>query len=423
MFEIKKQPLTELDFFRQRLSSTERLAATKQQQLNSLLEITEAVNHNMPIYALTKIYENILRAHQGIGSVTLILKSTEHQWACELRNENLQPISAFSALVSHLLKCKSTYKVQENDPEILREFQYIIPVFHKKEPIGFSLVGNMKDADGNAQEEKLKFIQAITNIVAVANENKKLFKSQLEKLLIEKEFTVAEEIQRTLIPSKLPNNEKLEVAAFYKAQKSIGGDYYDLIKLSETEYIFCICDVSGKGVSAALIMANLQANLRILAVRNYPLEQLVDMMNRNMRSITQGEKYCTMFIGLINTETRKLTYVNGGHTSSLLLNGNELIQLDKGCTIIGMFEILPFINVGEILLEKDALILNYTDGLSEATDPDGNLFDTDRIENFLLNNSTSTLADFNKNLIQEMVDFKRGTEYDDDLTLLTLRVH
>lgn len=423
MSEIKKQPLTELDFFRQRLSSTERLAATKQQQLNSLLEITEAVNHNMPIYALTKIYENILRAHQGVGSVTLILKSTEHQWNCELRNENLQPISDFSALVSHLLKCKSTYKVQENDPEILREFQYIIPVFHKKEPIGFSLVGNMKDADGNAQEEKLKFIQAITNIVAVANENKKLFKSQLEKMLIEKEFLVAEEIQKTLIPSKLPNNEKLEVAAFYKAQKSIGGDYYDLIKLSETEYIFCICDVSGKGVSAALIMANLQANLRILAVRNYPLEQLVDMMNRNMRSITQGEKYCTMFIGLINIETRKLTYVNGGHTSSLLLNGNELIQLDKGCTIVGIFEILPFINVGEITLEKDAVILNYTDGLSEATDPDGNLFDTDRIENFLLKNSTSTLADFNKNLIQEMVDFKRGTEYDDDLTLLTLRVH
>lgn len=423
MNEIKSQPFTELDFFRQRLSATERLAATKQQQLNSLLEITEAVNHNMPIFALTKIYENILRAHQGVGSVTLIMKSIDQQWNCELRSENLQPISDFSALLSNLLKYKSTYKVQASDPEILQEFQYIIPIFHKKEIISFSLVGNMKDADGNAQEEKLKFIQAISNIVAVANENKKLFKIQLEKLLIEKEFTVAEEIQHTLIPNKLPNNEKLEVAAFYKAQKSIGGDYYDLIKLSETEYIFCICDVSGKGVSAALIMANLQANLRILAVRQYPLEQLVDMMNRNMRSITQGEKYCTMFLGLINTETRKLTYINGGHTSSLLLNGNELIQLNKGCTIIGMFEILPFINVGEIILEKDALILNYTDGLSEATDPDGNLFDTDRIENFLLKNSTLNLVNFNEKLIQEMVDFKRGTEYDDDLTLLTLRVH
>lgn len=422
MTEVKNQPLTELDFFRKRLSSIERLAATKQQQMNSLLEITEAVNHNMPIYAITKIYENILRAHQGVGKVMLIMKDPEQQWKCELQSENIKEVEDFQKLVECLLPFKSIHKVIESDCDLLREFEYVIPVFHKKEPIGFSLVGNIKETDGNVQEEKLKFIQTITNIIVVANENKKLFKSQLEKMLMEKEFVLAEEIQRTLIPTDLPNNDKLEADAFYKAHKSIGGDYYDLIQLSETEFIFCISDVSGKGISAALIMANLQANLRILVSRNYPLDQLVDMLNRNVRSITRGEKYFTFFIGLVNLENRKLTYVNGGHTSSLLMNGNKLVQLDKGCTILGMFEMLPFINLGEITLEKNAVIVNYTDGLSEAADPDGNLFESERIENFLQQNSSLPLAEFNSKLIEEMISFKKGTDYDDDLTLLTIRI-
>ena len=422
MTEVKNQPFTELDFFRKRLSSIERLAATKQQQMNSLLEITEAVNHNMPIYAITKIYENILRAHQGVGSVALLMKDVDQQWHCELQSDSAGTIEDCEAMVASLLQYKSTYKIKPTDGGFLSNFEYIIPVFHKKEPIGFSFIGKIKETDGNAQEEKLKFIQTITNIVVVANENKKLFKSQLEKMLMEKEFVVAEEIQRTLIPEKLPNNEQIEADAFYKAHKSIGGDYYDLIQLSEKEFVFCISDVSGKGVSAALIMANLQANLRILAMRNYSLEQLVDMLNRNVRGITKGEKYFTFFIGLVNLETRKLTYVNGGHTSSLLLNGNELIQLDKGCTILGMFEMLPFISVGAVVLEKDAVIVNYTDGLSEASDPEGNLFESERIEAFLQQHGHLPLATFNANLIQEMINFKKGTDYDDDLTLLTIRI-
>jgi sigma-B regulation protein RsbU (phosphoserine phosphatase) len=422
MTEIKKQPLSELDFFKKRLSVMERLAATKQQQINSLLEITEAINHNMPIYAITKIYENILRAHQGVGIVVLIVKDAQQQWKCELQSEKINAIEDFPRLIQCLIQYKSIHKIEDSDCDMLRQFEFVIPVFHKKETIGFSLVGNIKETDGNAQEEKLKFIQTITNIVVVANENKKLFKSQLEKMLMEKEFVLAEEIQRTLIPTQLPNNDRIQADAFYKAHKSIGGDYYDLIPMSDNDYIFCISDVSGKGISAALIMANLQANLRILVTRNYPLAQLIDILNQNVRNITRGEKYFTFFIGLIHLESRKLTYVNCGHTPPLLMNGEHLELLDKGCTILGMFEMLPYIHVGEVSLDKNALILNYTDGLSEATDPEGNLFESDRIENFLRHHAALPVHTFNAKLIEEVKAFKKGTDYDDDLTLLTIRI-
>lgn len=423
MAEANEILLTELDFLKKRLGLMENIAATKQQQMNSLLEITEAVNRNMPIFAITKIYENILRAHQKVGKVMLIMKNTEQEWECVLQSENSVPVSNFSALVQSILKNKSVYKIIPSDSEDLQMYEFVFPVFHKTDPIGFALVGNVKSVENITQEEdRLKFIQTITNIVVVANENKKLFKSQLEKIIMEKEFVLAEEIQKTLIPSELPHNEKIEASAYYKAHKSIGGDYYDFIEISENEFIFCISDVSGKGISAALIMANLQANLRILATQNHSLSQLVHQLNENVLSVTKGEKYFTFFIGKINLDTRNLTYINAGHPASLLLNGKTLIPLEEGTTILGMFQMLPFIKEGEKILEKGAMILSYTDGLSEAFDSDGNLFDSDRIESFLKENSTLPVAEFNQNLIQKMTDFKQGTESDDDLTLFTIRV-
>ncbi len=422
MSESTQQPISEIDFFKKRLSAIERLAATKQQQMKSLQDITEAINHNMPIYALVKIYENIIRAHQGVGKVLLLMKENEDTWNCELVSETAQkPENVFGCI--KLLSGISTIQHAANhNLGQLNEFDYVIPVLHKKEPVGFALIGGIRETSGDAIEEKLKFIQTITNIIVVANENKKLFKSQLDQMLMQKELRLAEEMQNTLVPRKLPVNEKMEVAAFYKAHKSIGGDYYDFIQLSEDEIAFCVSDVSGKGISAALLMANLQANLRALITRNYPLDQLVDILNTKIREITQGEKYITFFIGLFDYRTRVLKYVNAGHTSSLLNSKGVIHQLDKGCTILGMFEMLPFINVGEVEVAENAIVLNYTDGLSEASNPDGNLFESERIENFLKSNPHLSIKQFNEQLIDEMMRFTNGAEFDDDLTLLTLRI-
>ncbi|MDW8274642.1 MAG: PP2C family protein-serine/threonine phosphatase, partial [Chitinophagales bacterium] len=188
------------------------------------------------------------------------------------------------------------------------------------------------------------------------------------------------------------------------------------------EYLFCISDVSGKGISAALIMANLQANLRILAEQKLSLNELVQKLNHNVCNITKGEKYFTFFVGIINTQLRRLTYINAGHTPSLLWNNGKVYHLDKGCTILGMFKKLPSVEVTEIELSEKALILNYTDGLSEASDNAGNLFELERIEHFLQENHNLPVRDFNRQLIQEMENFKKGTEYDDDLSLLTIRI-
>jgi len=417
---MAEQQFSELDFFKKRVGQTERLLAVKQQQIDSLLEITRAVNNNLPINALARIYENILHAQLGVKKTALFIREKEDSWSCatpgDLPAEIINyPVDTNWKDVTFTKPCSTM------DDERLRDFEYIIPVLHKKEPIGFVLIGSFGTDQSDTREEKLKFIQTITNIIVVANENKKLFKSQLDQMVLQKELKLAADMQNMLVPSSLPNNEKIQAAAFYKPHKNIGGDYYDFVQISENEVAFCISDISGKGIPAALLMANFQANLRTLITRKYPLHQFIEMLNAKVGEITKGEKFITLFIATYNYSTRVLTYVNAGHNPSLLLNGSGLTQLDKGCTILGMFDTLPYVNFGEEKLLPGALLVNYTDGISEAADNSGKFFEVEGITDFIGQHHTLNVDEFNTLLINKVTAFKQDTDFDDDITLLTLR--
>ncbi|HWB61973.1 MAG TPA: SpoIIE family protein phosphatase, partial [Chitinophagales bacterium] len=392
------QQFSELDFFKKRLGQTERLLAVKQQQIDSLLEITRAVNNNMPITALARIYENILHAQLGVSKIALFINEIGNNWICITPGELPGSVLNYDVHGS-FSKFHSIMPVAALKDETLAGFEYLIPVTHKKEPIGYVLIGPFGNGQSDTNEEKLKFIQTITNIIVVANENKKLFKSQMDQLVMQKELKLAADMQSMLVPSVLPNNERIEAEAFYRPHKNIGGDYYDFVNISENEIAFCISDISGKGIPAALLMANFQANLRTLITRKYQLPQFIDMINAKVCEITKGEKFITLFIATYDFNTRVLTYVNAGHNPSILHNNGEIELLEKGCTILGMFDALPYISFGEALLKPGAMIVNYTDGLSEAANNEGKLFDTEGLVDFINSHNQLDLADFNTKLI------------------------
>lgn len=412
---------SELDFFKKRLSTTERLLAVKQQQIDSLLEITRAVNNNMPITALSRIYENILHAQLGVNKLALFIRDKDNMWMC------ITPGELPGAILSYDIDNKfkhlqyTTPVAALNDP-VLSDFEFVLPVMHKKEPIGFVLVGAFNNDHSDTKEEKIKFIQTITNVIVVANENKKLFKRQIDQMVMQKELKLAADMQNMLVPSQLPNNEFIEASAFYKPHTNIGGDYYDFIQINEHEIAFCISDISGKGIPAAILMANFQANMRILLTRRYTLPQFIDVLNSKVIEITKAEKFITLFIATYNYKTRKLSYVNAGHNPSILFLNGEVQLLDQGCTILGMFDSLPYINFGELIVEPGSIILNYTDGLSEAANNDGKLFDVEGLINFIQHNHSMNLQDFNTRLIDHVIAYKQDTDFDDDITLLTLRM-
>ena len=417
---MSTQQFSEFDFFKKRLGQTERLLAIKQQQIDSLLEITRAVNNNMPITALSRIYENILHAQLAVSKIALFINEKDDTWICITPGELPDTVLSYP-VHKNFSKHSFIMPVAAFKDEILNGFEYLIPVTHKKEPIGYVLIGPFGNEQSDTKEEKLKFIQTITNIIVVANENKKLFKSQLDQVVMQKELKLAADMQSMLVPSKLPNNEKIEAAAFYKPHKNIGGDYYDLVTISEHEFAFCISDISGKGIPAALLMANFQANLRTLITRKYQLPQFIDILNGKVGEITKGEKFITLFIATYNTQTRILTYVNAGHNPSILYNKGEVQLLDQGCTILGMFENLPYVNFGEVKVEPGSLIVNYTDGLSEAADNNGTMFEVEGLVKYIEGHHELDLTEFNTKLIDTVIAYKQDTEFDDDITLLTLR--
>ena len=154
--------------------------------------------------------------------------------------------------------------------------------------------------------------------------------------------------------------------------RSIGGDYYDVINVSTDEFVFCMGDISGKGIAAALVMANLQSYLNASPPLVTESErELVDRLNSKIYSITNGDKFITLFIARYNILTRELVYLNAGHNPPFLVNEGEVTRLDKGCALLGILDYIPKVQLGKLILEPNSLIFTYTDGLSEMENPEG----------------------------------------------------
>jgi sigma-B regulation protein RsbU (phosphoserine phosphatase) len=141
-----------------------------------------------------------------------------------------------------------------------------------------------------------------------------------------------------------------------------------------------------------------------------------------VNQITKGEKFITLFLGVYNHKTRKLRYINAGHNPPLLVNGGgNITELDKGCTLLGMFEELPTVKIGEVVMDKDAVLINYTDGLIDFENTSEEFFSLERVESFLSTNYQLGMADFNKKLLDYVSDFKGEALFIDDITILSCR--
>jgi phosphoserine phosphatase RsbU/P len=401
-----------------KVAHLERLLTVKQLQINSLLEVSQAINNNFSTSALFRIYEFILRAQMGIQRLLVFIKNDKWDCVC---NSGISDLYREIDVDIDLSSFRNIATINVSRNEKLKEFDVIIPVLHKDTPLAYVLIGDLKTDDNDSLEEKLKFIQTITNIVIVAVENKKLFNNQIQQEVMRKELEFAAKMQSMLIPSDLPNNDVIEMASVYLPHHDIGGDYYDCLEISETELLFCIGDISGKGIAAALLMANFQANLRGEVSKLDNLGEFVQYLNVKVNQITKGEKFITLFIGVYDSETRILRYVNAGHNPPLLLKDGAITELDRGCTLLGMFEELPVMRIGKEKIPEGAVLINYTDGLIDFENGKGEYFSQERLESFLISNGELQMEDFNKGLLKYVSDFKGEGLFIDDITILSCR--
>ncbi len=357
-------------------------------KLNALLEVTQAINNNSSPEELLSLTEKILVRDLNIGKIIIIKKNGEWNYifhsGCELKEFESIDIEKV------LLPVKDISFMTVSDANTPAGFDIIIPVYNNNVPLAYVLIGDIEEGEGMSPVVKhLTFIQTLTNIVLVAIENIRLFRESIEQERMKKELELASKMQNLLIPDNniLPSNSCLRVSGFYQPHYSIGGDYYDCIQLSRHTYGFCIADVSGKGISAALLMANFQANLRALYTYDIPLEELVKTLNQRIIENANGEKFITLFVAKYNCETRLLEYINAAHNPPVvyLTKDKKMKMLHSSTVGIGMLDHMPSVKKESLAVNQRTKIICYTDGLSELPDESGEEIGTVAIEKNISN--------------------------------------
>src|ERR1700761_7064286 len=281
-----------------------RLLLKRQSELNSLLEITRAINKNTAIPVLVQILEAILKSYLQVGKFRFLIEDDDNFICISKYGGSFEPVSVLHRVCSELNKFRSPTVVSNHPDPILKLYDYFIPIYQKSKPIAYALIGNFNTSPEMLNND-LNFIQTLINVVVVALENKKLFRERLQAERFQREMELAAEVQNMLIPLRMHKDESVEIGAKYLPHQNIGGDYYDFIRLNDHEFLWCVADVSGKGVSAALLMANFQASLHAWAAVEEDLANIVDRLNQKVVSNTQGERFITLFIAKYNEQTRK----------------------------------------------------------------------------------------------------------------------
>jgi sigma-B regulation protein RsbU (phosphoserine phosphatase) len=393
----------------------------KEFKLNTLLEITNAINNNVKAPKLFDIFKYILTNQLGIGRILLFLNNSE-QWECVLKHGYKGKVKEFD-VIQNLSHIKSITVIESSSNEALGSFDVVIPVYHKSYPLAYLLLG---DLDENALKispiiKNLNFIQTLTNIITVAIENKRLAKETIKQERLNKELELAREMQEFLLPKEFPNTVRYQFSALYLPHRQVGGDYYDFIPLSDQEFAFCIADVSGKGVPAGLLMSNFQASLRVLIKTNSDLQHLVKELNDIVNQNAKGERFITFFIAKYHIANRTLEYVNAAHPHPLLYSNGQVVPLSKGCIGIGMLDHIPTIETETVQVQKNSTIICYTDGVTETVNPEGTQFGEERISEFLQNYYHLPADKLNEKLIEQLNEFKQTEPYADDIALLSGR--
>lgn len=391
----------------------------KELELKALLEITQAINENQSESVLANIFKFTCLIHLELKALLLyVLKDDAFERKISHGVKSKVPLVLALDQVKDQ-KASGQLSIQLEEGYSFEELETYLPVYHKDKMLAILFL-RRKDATENLD---LDFTQALTNILVVALENKRFARKQLEQEVLNREVAIASQVQQMLFPASLPNNGSIKAKVTYFPHSLVGGDYYDLVQKNREKTYFCIADVSGKGIAAALLMSNFQAALRTLLRSNASLETIVKQLNYTLFENTKGERFITFFLGEYDSKTKMLRYVNAGHNPPILCyeDAKESELLEAGTTILGAFEDLPFLEIGTRSGLEEFTIHLYTDGLTESLNPEEEEFGDERFRKFIDSHFCVDPDDFHVEFFQMMTGFTQNQPLRDDLTLLSLR--
>ena len=257
-----------------------------------------------------------------------------------------------------------------------------------------------------------------------------LVRERILKERMERELEIAREVQKQLFPKHAPQLKHLDVSGVCLPARVVSGDYFDYISLEGNQLGLAVGDICGKGISAALLMANLQATLRSNATsyqenggNHYEITvaEILRRMNRQMYGYTADNKFATLFYGVYNDDDRTLTYSNAGHNPPLYFEGDAVRRLYAGGTVIGIFADSGY-DQETIQLNAGGILIAYTDGIIESVNRHGEEFGEDRLIRLVLQNYGLDAEKMKTRIVDEVLSWTSAEERGDDMTLIVAKI-
>ncbi len=269
-------------------------------------------------------------------------------------------------------------------------------------------------------ESDFNFLSSLGNLALLSVQKTDLLRERIEKERIEEELSIARTIQERLLPNPLPKDDRLDLAAMNVSSRQVGGDYYDAVRRGDELYL-AIADVTGKGIPASLLMANLQAMLHILTPLERGICEITGKINDVIYKNTPSDKFISFFWARFDSATGVFEYVNAGHNPPFLLRaGEDPIPLAEGGMLLGAMPTFVPYSSGTLHLGPGDLIALYTDGVSEAMDPADEEYGEERLLDVLMKNRVLSAADILNAVVEDVRRFTHD-KYSDDITLLVIK--
>lgn len=290
--------------------------------------------------------------------------------------------------------------------------------------VNATLVILKKGSYGFDQEDK-SAIETFSDYASIALENSRLLQESIEKERLERELDVAREMQRRLIPAEIPKVEGLDISAVFIPAFEVGGDYYDFFEMNKNRFGFVVGDVSGKGISAAFIMAELRGVFESLSrLMDDPKEILINA-NDILRKSLESSSFVTVVFGIYDRKDSKAFLVRAGHTPILYANSNGVEELRPNGIGLGLNYSNIFNNsleVIELTLKDDDILVVFTDGITEAKNSGMEDFGLSRLKDIIVSERALTAHEITNRIIHDVTVYSESRQQHDDITLLILKV-
>ena len=366
----------------------------------SLLEKKEA----------TEEFHTFIR-HKGSGADTIPFKLDNRLKGWMLAHRKV--------LLSNDIKNDDQFEYFKHDNFIFRSI-LCVPLLVKGELIGYLAVFNKHNGAPFTNQDK-RLLSIIGSQSAQLIENARLYEEEKALLLLQEEVKMASSIQRKLLPESKPEIPGFQVSCINIPAQSVGGDYYDFIHFSSGKIGFCVGDITGKGMPAAMLMANLQATIRSQASIFEESSDCLRGTNKLLFHSTDPEKFATVFYGILEPESGTMEFANGGHDAPLLLKkGKEIKSLHATGLLLGMMENASY-NKGNITLDPGDTLLIYTDGVTEAMDTANNEYGLQRLHQHIADHNDKSSDELMNFIISDIRKHAEGTSQSDDITLMIIK--